>query len=200
MTLDANALKCLRDFRTAALQVRNASVIASGATIQMSGSVGPEGIAIRYRLLAEEPFRSFAISVRLVYMEKEPGSFYRVCNIMHLDAPTETQNRIADCRARFTSILNGKYVQFKLHGPYEGQIVGPKEVFEAWLYGVVFHQDELQQALAEELGKYMDGYAFPYTVNLVGIQLAGVTLDLDDIVADHLGEPRVPRIAPSSAG
>ena len=53
------------------------------------------------------------------------------------------------------------------------------------------------QEIADELGKYMGGFAFPFALNLIALQLAGAILDLDDVIADHLVEERVPRIEPA---
>lgn len=196
-TMDEADIRSLHAFRAAALQVRNASVIASGATVGMHAETTPEGAQMRFQLLSEEPFRSLAISLRLVYMQGEPAHYNYVCNLLYRDGAGEIQRRVADCRARYKSILEGHYVRFNLHGEFEGQVAGPQDVFEAWLYGLVFHQDHKKREIADELGKYMGGFAFPFALNLIALQLAGAILDLDDVIADHLVEERVPRIEPA---
>jgi hypothetical protein len=160
----------------------------------MQGSLDERGVQTRFQILAEEPFRSLATSIRLVYLQEERANFYHICNLLYRGGDAGIQARVADSRARYKSILQGTYVRFELHGAFEGRSAGPQEIFEAWLYGMVFHQDPARQAIAKELGKYMDGYAFPFAVNLIALQLAGAMLDLDDVIADHLAEPRVPRI------
>jgi hypothetical protein len=65
-------------------------------------------------------------------------------------------------------------------------------MFEIWLYHGVFHQDLSLRADYETLG--LLGNVFPYTVQGIVLQLAGRILDLDDVVADLLGESRLPRI------
>jgi hypothetical protein len=196
MPPNPDELAALRAFRAAALQVRRSSVIASGATVQIQASARDEGTGMTFRLLAEEPCRSLAIAIRLVYMQGERSNYFRVCNILYRHSDATVRKLVADCRTRYQSVLDGKYVQFNLHRQFEGRVAGPRDVFEAWLYGLVFHQDEEHQAIAEELAKYMGGGAFPFTVNLVALQLAGAVLDLDDVIADFLGEARVPRIEP----
>lgn len=194
--MNETELRSLHAFRTAACQVRNASIIASGATVRMQAATTPEGARLRFQLLSEEPFRSFAISLRLVYMNGEPAHYYHICNILHRNTALELQRRVADCRARYQAILEGHYVHLKLHGKFEGQTAGPRDTLEAWLYGLVFHQDREKQEIAAELGRYMAGFAFPFALNIIALQLAGAILDLDDVIADHLGEPRLPRIEP----
>src|SRR6266581_5176279 len=180
-SLQPDELRSLRAFRNAALQIRNASVIANGATIGFEARAVPAGEPqVHFQLLSEEPFRSLAMSVRLVYMQEEPAHFNKVCNILYRNGDANTQRMVADARARFKAVVEGNYIQFGLHGPYEGQVVGPREVLEAWLYGVAFHQDYDRQWLADELAKYQGGAAFPFAVNFITLQLAGVTMDLDD--------------------
>ena len=200
-SLQPNEISSLRAFRRAALQIRNASPIATGATIGIEAITNPGvGPSARFRLLEEEPFRSLAMSVRLVYMNEEPAQFGKVCNILHRTGDATIQRLVADARARFKAVVQGNYIQFGLHGPYEGQVVGPQEVLEAWLYGIAFHQDNDRQWLVDELNKYQGGAAFPFAVNMITLQLAGVTMDLDDVVADFLGEPRIARIGPTPSG
>ena len=197
--LDPEDRRSLVAYRRAALQVRQASIIASGATIGFSGSVSPTGeVTTSFRLLSEEPFRSLAASIRLVYMQKEPANFQWICNILFKKGDADVCEIVKDCRLRYTRTLEGKTFQFNLHGEFEGTTVGPREVFEAWLYGLVFHQDPEQTKVAEELAKYQGGFAFPFAVNAVALQLAGVILDLDDVIARFLGEAPMPRISGES--
>lgn len=195
---EADDVAALRAFRSAALQIRNASVISDGSEAWIQVHADPDGARTTFQVLAEEPFRSLAISVRLVYLQKEPANFLRVCNILHRRGSAKEQTRVAEYRRRYKQALGGKYVQFKLHGQFEGEVAGPRRILEAWLHGVAFHQDEEKREVAVELAKYQSGDAFPFAVNMIVLRLAGVVLDLDDVVADHLREERVPRIQPSA--
>ena len=160
----------------------------------MEAATTTEGVQVQFQLLSTEPFRSLAITLRLVYMEGEPAHFYRVCNILHRNAAAEIQRRVMDCRARYRSALEGQYIRFELHGKFEGQVAGPRDVLEAWLCGLAFHQDLQKEEIAKELGKYMCGFAFPFTLDVIALLLAGAILDLDDVIADYLNEERVARI------
>ena len=67
-----------------------------------------------------------------------------------------------------------------------------QEVFEHWLYGIAFHQDSDRQAAVALLES--EGPRFQWSVQATGLQLAGRTLDLDDVVAEFLGQPQLARI------
>jgi hypothetical protein len=107
------------------------------------------------------------------------------------------QEVVKQLRYRYKSTLDGAPVRFQLHGNFEGQVAGPREIFEAWLYGLVFHQASDKQELLAELKKYGAGRAFPFAINLIVLQLVGTIVDLDDVLADFLSQPRVPRIGDS---
>ena len=185
----------LHAFRAAAAQVRAASIIDQGKTIAVSASQDPEGnVVIAHDLLDSEPFRSLAMSIRLVYLQGEPANYGHVCNILrrHLAQPMSAQ--VAELRKRFNRVLDGRLVEFGLHGELEGQTAGPRAVFETWLYHGTFHQEPTRGVLATELAKF--GSNFILAVQMIGLRLSGCILDLDDLIADCLGEPRVHRIDP----
>src|SRR5204863_4054897 len=123
------------------------------------------------------------------------ANFHWICNILFKKGDADVREIVKNCRLRYTNSLEGKSIQFNLHGDFEGTTLGPREVFEAWLYGLVFHQDPEQMKLAEELAKFQGGFAFPFAVHAVALQLAGVILDLDDVVAGFLGEAPMPRLS-----
>ena len=58
-----------------------------------------------------------------------------------------------------------------------------------------FHQDPEHQPIYQELLKF--GPNFVFAVNAIALELAGCILDLDDVIADAMGEPRVQRIGGS---
>jgi hypothetical protein len=70
-------LQRLASFRRAASQVRDASIIDTGQTIEVRVRPGDPGYADLFvRFLNEEPFRSLAASFRLIYMKVSlPTSF-----------------------------------------------------------------------------------------------------------------------------
>jgi hypothetical protein len=183
-------------FRAAARQVREASPIANGKSIRIRGEVQPPGsdapIKVTAELLASEPFRSLALSVRLVYQSGEPANFGHICNIIERYASDELRTAERDLRTRYEGALtrhNPLLVVLRLVRP---ELYTPREMFETWLYHGVFHQDISLQADYESLTGLGD--TFPYTVQGIVLQLAGRILDLDDIVADLLAGAKLPRI------
>jgi hypothetical protein len=184
---------CFRAFRLAARQVREASIIDEGLGVSIGGAVDESGaLHETYELLSKEPFRSLAMSLRLVYANDEPGNFGRVCNRLRLAGDTSTVLAVDALRERYNGVLNGRLFQFNLHGQFEGSSLGPREIFETWLYHGSFHTDLERQGHFEELSRF--GKRFVFAVQAIVLQLSGPILDLDDVLADFLGELRVPRI------
>lgn len=192
-SFSVDQLTRLRAFRDAASQVRTASVIDSGATISISGTVDRDGnLEQTVTVLASEPFRSFAMSLRLVYMQGEPANFGSICNLLRTSGPEELHPAVDTLRARYNSIVDGNSFRFELHGEFEGTVVGHRGILETWLYYGSFHQDLSRKPLFDELSKF--GPQFVFGVNGVALSLAGCILDLDDVVATALEEHQVPRI------
>ena len=69
------------------------------------------------------------------------------------------------------------------------------ELFEAWIDAVVFHDIPTKRqpflALAEELGRVVEGIAL-HLANRIADRL----LELDDVIASFLGEPKVSEAEP----
>lgn len=193
LSLLADELERIKAFRTAAAQVRAASIIDEGKAVSIGAAVSPDGtIQQTHELLENEPFRSLAMSIRLVYMQREAANYGRICNLIRNKGPASVQSQVDVLRQRYNNFVNGKKFQFGLHGNFEGRAVGTREVFEAWLYGGAFHQEAEHQPIYQELLKF--GPNFVFAVNAIALQLAGCILDLDDVIADAMGEPRVQRI------
>lgn len=188
-TLTADSLTCLRAFQRAAAQIREASLLNSDQTLGFAATAqtGSEP-QVAFQLFAQEPFRSLAMSVRLIYMQKEPAQFHRICNILYQHGNDSVRAQVAEARRIYDLALDGGHIIFNLHGEMEGQKAGPRDVFEAWLYGVAFHQDPARLALVDELSKYQHGQAFPYAVNLIALRLIEQIMALDAVVSSFLGE------------
>jgi hypothetical protein len=183
----------LQLFRAAASQVRQASVVDQGKRITITGKiVAPGNVMITTELLESEPFRSLAISVRLVYQKNEPSNFGHICAIVERcadDAAKATERKLRADYNRCLERHNVFHVVFLLRHP---GAYSPREMFETWLYHGVAHQSRSLKADYDALANL--GQVFPYIVQGVVLTLAGRILDLDDIVADVLQQPRVPRI------
>ena len=199
MEISESELQRLQSFRRAAEQVRDASIIAQGQSIKIGTAPGEPGyVDIFVKLLESEPFRSLALAVRLVYMQKEPASFYSICNLLSREGEADLLDKVSDVRRRFSDGLRASENSFHLDDGLDPAYFSAQEVFEHWLYGIAFHQDPARQNAVERLAAW--GPHFTWRVQSVALQLAGRILDLDDLVADLLAEDRLPRIVPSVPG
>jgi len=192
--------RSLAAFRAVAREVRESSIVATGQTIK-HWLVPVEGdVKIGIDLLPAEPFKALCVEVRKVYMEKEPASFYKVHNIVARYDESEYRQRAATLRDDYQVILRGEGMECRIGD----KVVPHEEFFETWLNGYTFHQDAIADPTAKgpyegfrELGL---GLAVDAVVQKVALQLAGCILDMDDVIADWLGQERLPRIAPATPG
>ena len=148
------------------------------------------------QLLANEAFRSLAIAIRLVYQKKEPANFYSVWNILARKAPSDVAERVSTLRRRYGEILSDSAGDVGIDDGQNPGALKASEVFEHWLYGMTFHQDEDRQAAVRRLASA--GARFYWSVQASVLQMAGRVLDLDDVIAELLGETRLPRIGDSA--
>lgn len=180
-------------FRQAARQVRDASIIDEGQFATVRGRRSQQGeMEIETELLGEEAFRSLAMSIRLVYQSNEPANFGHVCSILHRAGDEEARAASAQLRVHYNDALKRHEPLIRALARGGLDAYSPEEVFETWLYHGVFHQDSSRTADFEALSGLGDW--FPLVVQRIGLLLAGRILDLDDVVADFLGEERVARI------
>jgi len=184
----------LDTFRRAASQVREASIVAEGQEIRIHFRPGDPGyMDVFVQLLHNEAFRSLALALRLVYQQGEPAHFYSICNLLYRETDSAAmKDRLAAVRAQYSAALRDPSGQVSAGDPPNDSTFTAQEVFEHWLYGIAFHQDDHRQASVALLAS--EGARFQWSVQATGLQLAGRILDLDDIVADFLQQPMLPRI------
>jgi hypothetical protein len=183
----------LSSFRTAARQVRDSSIIDKGHTIELVTRPGEPGyVDVFIKLLGAEPFRSLAMAIRLVYMQGEPANFLSVCNVLHRHGDEATRTRVAELRTQYQDALRDPQDGITLDDGLAPATFDAQQVFECWLYGIAFHQDPDRQDSVRRLGEA--GFEFSKSFQSTALQLAGRILDLDDVVADFLGETRIARI------
>jgi hypothetical protein len=198
LTLTTEEREQFDSFRRAASQVREASIIAEGQEIKLHVRPGDPGyMDVFVQLLHNEAFRSLALALRLVYQQGEPAYFYSVCNLLYREAPAAMKDQVAILRAQFGAALRDSSGQVLAGDPPNATTFTAQEVFEHWLYGIVFHQDTDRQVAVRLLES--EGARFQWSVQSTGLQLAGRILDLDDVIADFLGQPRLPRIRGGAA-
>jgi hypothetical protein len=194
LTLTNEDRQQLDAFRRAASQVREASIVAEGQDITINFRAGDPGyMDVFVQLLHNEAFRSLALALRLVYQQGEPAHFYAVCNILYRELQSAAaKDRVAMLRTQYGAALRDSSSQVAAGDAPNISTFTAQEVFEHWLYGIAFHQDADRQASVALLES--EGARFQWSVQATGLQLAGRILDLDDVIADFLGQPRLPRI------
>ena len=165
----------LESFRRAASEVREASIIAEGQRIQVRRVPRDGGeVDVVVDLLQNETFRSLALAIRLVYQQGEPAHFYSICNLLARKGGDLLRAEVGKVRAAYQESLSDSAGHILIEEGSVKQTFNAQAVLEHWLYGVAFHQDDVRQQVVQ--------------------LLAGRILDLDDLVADFLSEPRLPRI------
>lgn len=170
MTLRAEDREDLKLFRQTAQQVRDASVIAEGKRVQMSGRPSASGeMVITTTLLESEAFRSLAMAIRLVYQANEPANFGHICNIFWRSGDDDIKARTAELRQRYNDALNKHHPLIAALALREKASYSPRDVFESWLYFGAFHQDRRRRADFNDLSHLGDG--FPYAVQATALQL-----------------------------
>jgi hypothetical protein len=186
-------------FRTVAHQVRSSTLVDGDRRISIAGQFRPSGdMTTSVSLLEEEPFRSLALSVRLVYQNGEPANFYSIANLLGKTGDQEVRQRVADSRRRYTAALGSPVASMNVQVGEEILALSARDVFETWMYTGVFHQDldRLETYRALQARAEM----FRFSVQSTALQLCGRVLDLDDVIADVLAQDRLPRIQPAAKG
>lgn len=183
----------LGSFRRVAREVRDASIIADGQKITLHfAPAPPEHVAVYVSLLGREPFRSLALAVRLAYQQGEVANFYSICNILRRHGNADIAPRVDRLRAEFGDALSDSSNAVTVDSDGGPAVFSATDVFEHWLYGVAFHQDPHRQPAVTLLRT--DETRFLWSVQATALQLAGKILDLDDVIAEFLGQTRLERI------
>jgi hypothetical protein len=180
-------------FRAAAKQIREASIISQGERIELRSAPGDPGfVDIFVCLLENERFRSLALAVRLCYLQREPAHFLRICSLLAQHASTEHSSKPAELRAQYLDALRETAGDVRVDDGLAPEVYRTNEVFDHWVNGLTFHQDTDRRVALQRLES--TGARFAWSVQSTTLLLAGRILDLDDVVADCLGEERLPRI------
>lgn len=186
--LSRKELDSLESFRAIARQIRESSVIDSGITYTVSISFDPETGLVHRSDVPEEQFKALSTAVRKVLLTKDHTDFGRVCNIVKRYAPNLRMD-VDSVHDRFKN----SYQQ----GPFEmvegGKKIDPVEVFDDWLNGIQFHSD-VEKRNRYESRRQHAGPVIDWVVQRIAFSMAGRILDLDDLVADFLDEPKLARI------
>jgi len=191
--LEPDELSHLHALRRAAAEIFNSTVMQAGGEVGVSISARTGGdVSVSRRALDEERFRSFMIALRRTYAQNDGANFLRSLNILSKWCE-ERRPHLTRLRDGYLAALRSKAIEI------EG--MGHEDIFEAWLYGSAFHDDD------PDLRKRWEGLSgdplMQAVANLIlqstALQLAHHVLALDDIIAEVLGEeplPQLPENAP----
>lgn len=186
--LTQEEVESLESFRATARKIRKASVIDSGISYTVSISFDHETGLVHRSDLPEEPFEALSTQVRKVLLTKDSTSFGRVCKIVKRYAPNLRMD-IDSVHDRFKN----SYQQGRFEMVEGGKKIDPVEVFDDWLNGIQFHSD-IEKRNRYQSRKQHAGPVIDWVVQGIAFRMAGRILDLDDLVADFLDEPRLARI------
>ena len=129
--------------------------------------------------------RDMCIPVRRVYLKNDPVNMVRILEFVSARASEEIKALATGFQARYAPIQN----ELDSVSILNDRRVGHAEMFEAWIDAVVFHDVPAKRqpflAMAEELGKAVEGIGLH-----LAERIAERLLELDDLVAEFLGEPK----------
>ncbi len=170
----------LRVFRQVAAEARVALEAArrqDGEVRIVNGYIEAEG--------AGDLVRNMCIPVRRAYLSSDPVSMGRIIKLVRSAASPEILEGVARFEQNYAPIQQ----ELDSASILNERRVTHAELFEAWIDAVVFHDIPTKRqpflALAEELGRVVEGIAH-HLANRIADRL----LELDDVIASFLGEPK----------
>lgn len=184
-TLTDNERRQLSSLHQASLEIRSASIIARREKIEIKLEADEGGGADVYvRLLGNEPFRSLALAVRLVYQEGESANFLSVCNILYKKGGEEIRSRSANLRKSYLGLLSDPSYGISISDGESPERYDGRAVLDHWLNGIAFHQDAHRERDVRRLKE--NGALFLWQVQEITRLLAELTLQLDSLAATLL--------------
>ena len=182
-------LSHLHALRRAAAEIHGSTIIRAGGDVSISISVRTGApVSLSRRGHDNEQFRSFMIALRRTYAQSDGANLLRSINILSKWCE-ERRPQLARVRDSYLAVVRSKQVEI------DG--MGHEAIFEAWLYGSVFHDDdsELRNRWEGLSANPLMGAVANMIVQSTAIQLAHHVLALDDIIAEVLGEAPLPQLS-----
>jgi hypothetical protein len=171
----------LKALRRAALDIHSSSVMRGAGKDGFSLSVraGQEAVVGRVGH-DEERFRSFAIGLRRTYANNDLANFRGVLNAIG--------RRVDELRPRIDALREME--KAARHGQVTLDGMDHEAIFQAWLYGYLFHDDDPDQRVRWERlsSQPLTRNIARTVVEATAITLAELVLALDDVAADLLEE------------
>jgi hypothetical protein len=184
-------------YRAAAAKIRSRTAVDQSFSVPMHGEA--DG-SITIQLMDAEPFVALLAAVRLVYMDKEPAHFYGVCNILWRRGPQDIKDRAAAVREKYRKTVEGGHSDMRIDGVHltprieiivDDHKYSAADVLETFMYGEELHRDIDRREDLERL-RSTGGFAAGIAHGML-LALAGRIIDLDDVIADFLGEKQLER-------
>jgi hypothetical protein len=186
--LDETELARLHALRRAAAEIFGSTVIQTGGAVGVSFSarIGEE-VSVSRRGHDVERFRSFMIGLRRTYAQSDGAHFLSALNTLAKRFESRRPD-LAQLRTSYLAVLTSQEVQ--LFG------MNHSEVFESWLYGSVFHDDDpnLRKKWNAVAGNQLTRAIATMLVESTAVALAHHVLALDRMIAEVLGEDPLPQL------
>lgn len=183
----------LRALRRAASDIHRSSVMQGDQKLNVSLQVtAGAGAKISHTGPEAERFNSFMIALRRTYLNNDGANFRRVAKLLAWKAP-QVRDTATGLRESYNNMLSGREVNLNGHAH--------EEVFEAWLHGYVFHDDDAklrERWAALSQGPFLQPMAL-MLVQSIAIHLADHVLALDGLIAEVLREEPLSPISKESA-
>lgn len=107
---------------------------------KIHGQRAEDGFRIGFSIKVpdEDTVKSFLLSFRVFYMEKEPTYFYSMCNLVYKNVPDLTvRGDIAAIREAYSRALTQGAINFS----FQDKTYSPQEIIDLWFNAVYFHTD-----------------------------------------------------------
>jgi hypothetical protein len=160
-------------------------------TFSMTATFGGAG---HVDLFPEAEFVRLLVAVRLVYMERENGNFFKINNILRRYGDEDLLSEAELIRTRWNDALSHGYdlvfIPKNATSQQKAQQFSPEDVLKTFLNADYFHQDEDRSFDLERLEKL--GPIGTHFLHVTVWNLTRLILAQDLLLADFLNEPRLP--------
>jgi hypothetical protein len=175
-TMDATTLKTFQSLADEVKVGYSAVQESSGEMRIVHGYLESKDILAAYRPLC--------LPVRRASKDSDRMSFRRTCRLLKESVSGDLAEQLDDVIARYEKVM-AYLASYTILNDRE---VHHQEVFEAWMDAVIYGEfgdkDQEYRKLLAECGKAVEGIAVRLTE-----AIADRILELDDVIAAHLGEP-----------
>jgi hypothetical protein len=186
--LNAKELRRVRAFRRGARQVFDAYLpVSTQKMVYVPGTDEAD-------LFSPAEFVQLLAAIRLVFMSQEDGYYFHTNNIIAKHGGEVFRGRAARLRERWRAVLDGDFALTVIEGGgtpgAQSHRYDAKAVLDVWFNAKVFHQDADKLPDLERLEAM--GNLPPLVLHLTVWQLARAIIGQDIVLAEFLGEERLP--------